>query len=41
MNNALGYGATPEEMMEVLEIATLFMVYMLEMATPILAQCTS
>jgi alkylhydroperoxidase/carboxymuconolactone decarboxylase family protein YurZ len=38
MKNALGYGATPEEIMEVLEIATLLSLHTLEVATPILAQ---
>jgi alkylhydroperoxidase/carboxymuconolactone decarboxylase family protein YurZ len=41
MRNALGYGATPEEIMEVFEIATLLSIHTLEMATPILEQHTS
>jgi alkylhydroperoxidase/carboxymuconolactone decarboxylase family protein YurZ len=38
MRNALGYGATPEEIMEVLEIVTLLSIHTLEVATPILEQ---
>ncbi|KAH7350534.1 AhpD-like protein [Rhexocercosporidium sp. MPI-PUGE-AT-0058] len=38
MKNAIGYGATPEEIMEVLEIATLLSLHTLEVAAPILAQ---
>lgn len=41
MRNALGYGASPEEIMEVLEIATLLSIHTLEVATPILEQYTS
>ncbi|PMD35698.1 Metallo-hydrolase/oxidoreductase [Hyaloscypha variabilis F] len=40
MRNALGYGATPEEIMEVLEIATLLSIHTLEVATPVLEQYT-
>lgn len=38
MKNAIGYGGTPEEIMEVLEIATLLSLHTLEAATPILVQ---
>ncbi|TVY62829.1 Cytochrome P450 monooxygenase mpaDE [Lachnellula suecica] len=38
MTNAIRYGAAPEEIMEVLEIATLLSLHTLEVATPILAQ---
>lgn len=38
MKNAIGYGATPEEIMEVLEIATLLSLHTLEVAAPVLAQ---
>jgi alkylhydroperoxidase/carboxymuconolactone decarboxylase family protein YurZ len=38
IKNALGYGASPEEIMEVLELATLLSVHTLEVATPILEQ---
>jgi hypothetical protein len=38
MRNALGYDATPGEIMEVLEIATLLSIHTLEVATPILEQ---
>jgi len=41
MKNALGYGAMPEEIMEVLEIATLLSLHTAEIAFPILAQCIS
>lgn len=41
MRNALGYGATPEEIMEVLEIATLLSIHTLEVAAPILEQYTT
>lgn len=38
MKNAIKYGATPEEIMEVLEIATQLSLHTMEVATPILAQ---
>jgi alkylhydroperoxidase/carboxymuconolactone decarboxylase family protein YurZ len=38
MKNALGYGATPEEIMEVLEIATLLSLHTAETAFPILGE---
>ncbi|KAK8201960.1 hypothetical protein M8818_005485 [Zalaria obscura] len=38
MKNVLGYGGTPEEIMEVLEIATLLSLHTCEVATPILQQ---
>ncbi|KAH8674681.1 AhpD-like protein [Tricladium varicosporioides] len=38
MRNAIRYGATPEEIMEVLEIATALSLHTLEVATPILAE---
>jgi hypothetical protein len=41
MRNALGYGAAPEEIMEVLEIATLLSIHTLEVAAPILEQYTT
>ena len=41
MRNALGYGASPEEIMEVLEIATLLSIHTLEVAIPILEQYTT
>ncbi|KAF2104235.1 hypothetical protein NA57DRAFT_62873 [Rhizodiscina lignyota] len=39
MRNALRYGASPEEIMEVLEIATALSLHTEETAFPILAQC--
>lgn len=39
MKNALGYGAKPEEIMEVLEIATLLSLHTAETTFPVLAQC--
>jgi len=36
--NALGYGASPEEIMEVLELATLLSLHTLEVGTPILVE---
>ncbi|OCL05539.1 hypothetical protein AOQ84DRAFT_366565 [Glonium stellatum] len=39
MRNALRYGASPEEITEVLEIATLLSLHTAHVATPILAQC--
>lgn len=41
MKNALGHGAKPEEIMEVLEIATLLSLHTAETTFPILAQCVS
>jgi hypothetical protein len=41
MRNALVYGASPEEIMEVLEIATLLSIHTLEVATPVLEGYTS
>ena len=41
VRNALGYDASLEEIMEVLEIATLLSIHTLEVATPILEQYTS
>ncbi|KAL1618025.1 hypothetical protein SLS54_007558 [Diplodia seriata] len=38
MKNAIGYGATPEEIIEVLEIATLLSLHTAHVAVPILAQ---
>ncbi|KUJ11214.1 Metallo-hydrolase/oxidoreductase [Mollisia scopiformis] len=38
MRNALGLGASPEEIMEVLELATLLSLHTLEVATPILVE---
>lgn len=37
MKNVLGYGGTPEEIMEVLEIATLLSLHTINVAAPILA----
>lgn len=37
MKNALGYGATPEEITEVLEIASLLSLHTAHVAAPILA----
>lgn len=39
MRNALGYGATPEEIMEVLEIATALSLHTQDTTFPILAKC--
>lgn len=39
MKNAVGYGAAPEEIMEMLEIATLLSLHTAEITFPILAQC--
>ena len=41
MKNALGYGATPQEIIEVLEIATLLSLHTAHVAVPILAELTS
>ncbi len=38
MKNVLGYGGTPEEIMEVLELATLLSLHTLELAAPILEE---
>jgi len=38
MRNALNYGATPEEILEVLEIATLLSLHTVNASMPILAQ---
>jgi hypothetical protein len=38
MQNVLRYGGTPEEILAILEIATLLSLHTLEVATPILAQ---
>ncbi|KAK4216953.1 AhpD-like protein [Rhypophila decipiens] len=38
MKNALGYGATPEEILEVLEIATLLSLHTAHVAAPIIAE---
>lgn len=38
MRNVLRYGGKPEEIMEVLEIATLLSLHTIEVASPILAE---
>lgn len=38
MKNVIAYGGIPEEIMEVLEIATLLSLHTLEVAAPILEQ---
>ena len=38
MKNALGYGATPQEIIEVLEIATLLSVHTAHVAVPIVEE---
>lgn len=41
MKNALGYGATPQEIVEVLEIATLLSLHTAHVAAPIIAKLAS
>jgi alkylhydroperoxidase/carboxymuconolactone decarboxylase family protein YurZ len=41
MRNALGYGATPQEILEVLEIATLLSLHTAHVACPIIEELTS
>ncbi|RYO97591.1 hypothetical protein DL765_011121 [Monosporascus sp. GIB2] len=41
MKNALGYGATPQEILEVLEIATLLSLHTAHVAAPIIEELTS
>ncbi|KAK3329828.1 AhpD-like protein [Apodospora peruviana] len=41
MKNALGYGATPQEIVEVLELATLLSLHTAHVAAPIIAELTS
>jgi len=41
MKNALGYGATPQEIVEVLEIATLLSLHTAHIAAPIIAELAS
>ncbi|KAK3388040.1 AhpD-like protein [Podospora didyma] len=41
MKNALGYGATPQEIIEVLEIATLLSLHTAHVAAPIIAELTA
>ncbi|KAH8898466.1 hypothetical protein GQ53DRAFT_881631 [Thozetella sp. PMI_491] len=41
MKNALGYGATPQEILEVLEIATLLSLHTVHVAAPIIAELAS
>lgn len=41
MRNALGYGATPQEIVEVLEIATLLSIHTAHVAAPIIEELTS
>ncbi|KAK3905498.1 Metallo-hydrolase/oxidoreductase [Staphylotrichum tortipilum] len=41
MKNALGYGATPQQILEVLEIATLLGLYMAHVASSIIEELTS
>jgi alkylhydroperoxidase/carboxymuconolactone decarboxylase family protein YurZ len=41
MKNALGYGATPQEILEVLEIATLLSLHTVHVAAPIVVELTS
>ena len=41
MKNALGYGATPQEIVEVLEIATLLSLHTAHVAAPIIAELAS
>jgi len=38
MKNALGYGATPQEILEVLEIATLLSLHTVHVAAPIIEE---
>jgi hypothetical protein len=38
MKNALGYGATPQEIVEVLEIATLLSIHTAHVAAPIIEE---
>jgi alkylhydroperoxidase/carboxymuconolactone decarboxylase family protein YurZ len=40
MKNALSYGATPQEILEVLEIATLLSLHTAHVAAPIIAELT-
>ncbi len=41
MKNALGYGATPKQLLEVLEIATLLGLHTAHVASPIIEELTS
>lgn len=41
MKNALGYGASPQEIIEVLEIATLLSLHTAQVAAPIIAELTA
>jgi alkylhydroperoxidase/carboxymuconolactone decarboxylase family protein YurZ len=41
MKNALGYGATPQEILEVLEIATLLSLHTVHVAAPIIEELVS
>ncbi len=41
MQNALGYGAKPNEILEVLEIATLLSIHSAHVAVPIIAELSS
>jgi alkylhydroperoxidase/carboxymuconolactone decarboxylase family protein YurZ len=41
MKNALGYGATPQQILEVLEIATLLGLHTAHVASPIIEELTS
>jgi len=41
MKNALGYGATPQEILEVLEIATLLSLHTAHVACPIIEELAS
>lgn len=41
MKNALGYGATPQEIVEVLELCTLLSVHTAHVAAPIIAELAS
>jgi alkylhydroperoxidase/carboxymuconolactone decarboxylase family protein YurZ len=41
MKNALGYGATPQEILEVLELATLLSLHTAHVAAPIIAELAS
>lgn len=41
MKNALGYGATPQEILEVFELATLLSLHTAHVAAPIIEELTS
>ena len=41
IRNAIGYGATPQEILEVFEIATLLSLHTAHVAAPIIAELTS